>query len=271
MGSMLNLTRNSVKARIKKMISKGVIQEYIADINFSILGYRICYIVTKQVEKNTSKTNISNSNINRRNKIIKHLTRFGDILAEIEVLGGSSIFRIATNALIHKETQLKDYNKINSSLPASMIDKIILADDTKSIWSTLNKSQQTFPAHTDLKVVKCLVSNPNIGIADIANLASISTRTANRIINRLKDYGMVRFSVICDPEAMKRFVVFGLLICVNDDDEKETTLGGGRQERVNKTNSRKIVERLYSEFPEYPFLRSPPISDDNIIITSVYG
>ena len=251
------------------MISKGVIQEFIADINFSILGYRICYIVTKQDEKNTSKNNISNT-INKRKKIIEHLTSFGDILAEIEVLGGSSIFRIATKALIHKETRLKDYNKNYSSLPASMIDKIILADDTKSIRSTLYKSQQTFPTHTDLRVVKCLVSNPSIGVADLANLVSISTRTTNRILNKLRDYGMVRFSVICDPAAMKGFVVFGLLIYVNDDDEKETTVRG-RQERMKKPNSHKIVERLYSEFPEYPFLRSPLISHDNIIIASVYG
>ena len=40
---------------------------------------------------------------------------------------------------------------------------------------------------------------------------------------------------------------------------------------VKKSNSRKIVQRLYSEFPEYPFLRSPLISHDNIIIASVYG
>ena len=49
-------------------------------------------------------------------------------------------------------------------------------------------------------------------------LVAISTRTANRILNKLKNYGMVRFSVICDPAAMKGFVVFGLLIYVNDDD-----------------------------------------------------
>jgi hypothetical protein len=36
-----------------------------------------------------------------------------------------------TKALTHKETQLKDYNKIYSSLPASMLDKIIVADDTE--------------------------------------------------------------------------------------------------------------------------------------------
>lgn len=112
------------------MLSRGVIQEYIVDINFSILGYGICYIVTKQEEKNTAKVNISNTNINRRKKIIEHLARFGDILAEIEVLGGSSIFRIATKASIHKEIQLKDYNKINSSLPETWL--------MRDLWQTTN-------------------------------------------------------------------------------------------------------------------------------------
>jgi DNA-binding Lrp family transcriptional regulator len=92
--SALNLTRNSIKTRIKRMISKGVIQEYIADINFAILGYRILYIFTKQEEKVSGggNSNIQGSSNNRRNIIIEHLNSVGDILAEIEVLGGISIF-----------------------------------------------------------------------------------------------------------------------------------------------------------------------------------
>jgi hypothetical protein len=30
------------------MVSEGVIQEFIADIDFAVIGYRICYIITKQ-------------------------------------------------------------------------------------------------------------------------------------------------------------------------------------------------------------------------------
>ncbi|MGA9845017.1 MAG: AsnC family transcriptional regulator [Nitrososphaeraceae archaeon] len=124
-GSTLNLTRNSIKTRIKKMISKGVIQEYIADVNFTTLGYRICYIVTKQEVKNGNKTKVSNnSNSNRRKTVIEYLNRIGDILAEIEVLGGSSIFRIATEAFSYKETRLKGYDNIGSSLPTGIIDKV---------------------------------------------------------------------------------------------------------------------------------------------------
>jgi hypothetical protein len=31
------------------------------------------------------------------------------------------------------------------------------------------------------------------------------------------------------------------------------------------------LERLYTEFPEYPFLRSPLISHDDLVIVSVFG
>ena len=80
------------------------------------------------------------------------------------------------------------------------------------------KKQQPYPTPTDLKVIRCLVLNPQIGVADISRLVSVSTKTANRILNKLKDDGVVRFSVICNPAAMKGLVVFGLLIYVNDSE-----------------------------------------------------
>jgi DNA-binding Lrp family transcriptional regulator len=116
--------------------------------------------------------------------------------------------------------------------------------------------------------MRCLVLDPKIGVADIARLVSVSARTGNRILNKLKDDGVVRFSVICNPAAMKGLVVFGLLIYVNDSEGS----GRGEQKKKKKSSSHKVLERLYTEFPEYPFLRSPLIShDDNIVILSVFG
>jgi hypothetical protein len=63
---------------------------------------------------------------------------------------------------------------------------------------------------------------------------------------------------------MKGFVVFGLLIYVNDNEE------GGKGElgkdKKKDSNSHKVLERLYNESTEYPFLRTPIISHDNIVI-----
>lgn len=80
------------------MISIGIIQEYIADINFALLDHNVYYIITKQEEKRTNRNSNKDSSHARRKRIIEYLERLGDILAEIEVLGEISIFRIATRA-----------------------------------------------------------------------------------------------------------------------------------------------------------------------------
>jgi DNA-binding Lrp family transcriptional regulator len=240
------------------MVSKGVIQEHITDINFAVLGYRIYYLFTKHEEKRTNDSN------NRRKMITEHLNRLGNILAEIEVLGGVSIFRVAIRESNNGITQRDDdYNTI-SLLETGIIEKVIVASNTRTFQISMHNRRQPFPTSTDLKIIRCLVLNPQIGIADMSRQVSVSTKTANRILNKLKDDGIVRFSVICDPAAMKGLVVFGLLIYVNDSE--------GRDQKKNKRpDSHKILERLYTEFPEYPFLRSPLVSHDNIIIVSVFG
>ena len=150
------------------------------------------------------------------------------------------------------------YNTSVSSLKPGFIEKVVLASTAKGFQYKIHKQhEQSFLTPTDLKILRCLILNPQIGIADIANLISVSARTVNRILNKLRDNGVVRFSIICNPSLMKGFVVFGLLIYVN--------------EKFKRSNSHKVLERLYSESQEYPFLRTPIVSHDNIIIVSVFG
>ena len=267
-GSALHLTRNSIKTRVKRMISIGIIQEYIADINFALLGHNVYYIITKQEEKRTNR----DSSHARRKRIIEYLERLGDILAEIEVLGEISIFRIATRAtfIINREIVGKGHGNVTLLSDTELVEKVILANTAKGFQYKVHKKQQQRPllTHTDLQILRCLVLNPQIGIIDMANLVSISIRTANRILNKLKDNGVVRFSIICNPSLMKGFVVFGLLIYVNDNNEGDE---GEPEKDKNNFNSYKVLERLYRETTEYPFLRTPIISHDNIIIVSVFG
>ena len=104
------------------MVSEGVIQEFIVDVNFAVLGYRICYIFTKQEEKNSTSTKYNNSS-RRRKIVIGQLNQIGDILAEIEILGGTSIFRLAIRqVLAYKENTLADDN-ISSLLDTGIIER----------------------------------------------------------------------------------------------------------------------------------------------------
>jgi DNA-binding Lrp family transcriptional regulator len=220
-GSALNLTRNSIKTRIKKMVSKGVIQEYITDVNFAVLGYRIYYIFTKREEKSTKNSS------HRRKMIIEYLNRLGNIIADIEILGEISIFRVAVRETNNDDiTRKNNEDHLNSILlKTGLIEKVILASNTGSFQTNAHsRQQQSYLSPTDLKIIICLVLDTQIGLADMARSASVSTRTGNRILNKLKDEGVVRFSVICNPAAMKGLVVFGLLIYVNDDNDRNAIM-----------------------------------------------
>ena len=172
------------------------------------------------------------------------------------MLGEISIFRVATRETsTNKEIVGKGHNNAALLLDTDFIEKVVVANTTKGFQYKVHKMQQrqSLLTQTDLQILRCLVLNPQIGIIDITNLVFISARTANRILNKLRDNGVVRFSIICNPSLMKGFVVFGLLIYVNDNDEGEKgELGKGKY----KFNSHKVLERLYSEMTEYPFLRT---------------
>jgi DNA-binding Lrp family transcriptional regulator len=249
------------------MVSKGVIQEFITDINFAVLGYRIYYVFTKLEGKNSANSKDRNS---KRRMIIEHLNSLGDIIAEIEVLGGVSIFRVAIKETNNDITRKDDDSHTFSwFLDKGLMEKAILARNTGSFHTDPHRMRQrSYLSPTDLRIIKCIVLNPQIGLADIARSVSVSTRTSNRILNKLKDEGIMRFSVICNPAAMKGLVVFGLLIYINDDNDKNVFI---EKSRGKKFSPHKVLERLYTEFPEYPFLRSPLLSHDNIVIVSVFG
>jgi DNA-binding Lrp family transcriptional regulator len=248
------------------MITKGVIQEYITDINYAVLGYRIYYIFTRREKKSTKNSS------NRTKLIIEHLNRLGNIIAEIEILGEVSIFRVAVKEANNDDdiTRKNNEDHVNSLLlKTGLIEKAIPASNAGSFQTDAHsRRQQTYLSPTDLKIIRCLVLDTQIGLADIARSASISTRTGNRILNKLRDERLVRFSVICNPAAMKGLVVFGLLIYVNDNNGRDVMT---ERYGSKKSSSHKIIERLYTEFPEYPFLRFPLLSHDNIVIFSVFG
>jgi DNA-binding Lrp family transcriptional regulator len=251
------------------MVSKGVIQEFITDINFTVLGYRIYYVFTKPEGKNSENPKDRN---NRRRIVIERLNRLGDIIADIEVLGGISIFRVAIRETNNDITRKNNEDRaISFLLGNDLIEKVVLASNTVSFQTDTHvRRQQSYLTTTELKILRCLVLNPQIGLTDIAGSVSMSTRTSNRILNKLKDNRIVRFSVICNPAAMKGLVVFGLLIYVNNDNNRNV-ISDKNKSKSKKPIANKVLERLYTEFPDYPFLRSPLLSHDNIVILSVFG
>jgi hypothetical protein len=123
------------------MISIGVIQEYIADINLSVQGYNVYYIITKQKEKSTS----TESTHVIRTKTFEYLDRLGDILAEIEVLRETSIFRVATREVLMDE-EIAGKALINTTaslLETGFIEKVVLATTIKGFRYRVQKNRSS--------------------------------------------------------------------------------------------------------------------------------
>ena len=81
--STVGITPKAVKTRVNKMISQGVIQDFVVLINPVIFGYeKQCFLTIR----------CNNNNPIKDEEIIKRLNLVGDVLAFAKQLGGSSIF-----------------------------------------------------------------------------------------------------------------------------------------------------------------------------------
>jgi DNA-binding Lrp family transcriptional regulator len=257
-GSTLHLTRNSVKTRIRRMVSAGTIQEFVPVLNYAALGYKTTCSIEVRV---TNSREINSRDSTTRKTIIDHLNHIGDIFLEIEELGGSSVF-----VLIIKESI--DYDRIRSviinTLGPGFLQNVFLRNSNSTIQPHTYMKPYIL-TNTDLRVLRSLVLDPQIGVAEISKQVSVSARTVNRILTRLKDGGIIEFSVILNPAALKGYVIFAVLIYVN---EIEVIKKDSKRE---SPASHKILQRLHNEFPEYPLWRGPFTGIDNEILVGLLG
>jgi DNA-binding Lrp family transcriptional regulator len=85
LGSEIGLTAKSMKVRVKKMQSSGVIDSFLVRVNPLVLGYsKSCILVLRSNSKAADETHIRRS-----------LSLLGDILNTGHVLGNISKFELA--------------------------------------------------------------------------------------------------------------------------------------------------------------------------------
>jgi DNA-binding Lrp family transcriptional regulator len=227
--SIVDLTPNAVKIRVNKMISNGIIKEFVVRVNPSLLGY----------EKEISLTI---RNINRKIKdenIINKLNLFGEILVFAKQLGGSCICILAA-----KEGTEEKIRIINDLMKPAIVEKTILA----------NYSVPSMKIHiSDLKIIKCLLSNPRMQIENISKETSLSTKTVARWFEKMKKNRIVQFTIMRDMSSLQLigYIEFALII------------------NVNEHLYRSVLETIYQEMAEY-ILFIPNIYRNNIIFAVLF-
>ncbi len=193
MASIVNLTPNAVKARVNKMISKGIIKNFIVRANPALFGYEIECSITIQ-------------NVGRKMKeehIVDKLNLFGNVLVYAKQLGQSSIYVLAL-----KEVEEDKIRLINDLIKPAVVEKIIFA----------NYRLPSIKIHiSDLKIIKSLLLNPRMQVEEIARDTSLSTRTVARWFERMKKNQFLEFTTMRNMSSLQLigYIEFALIIAVD--------------------------------------------------------
>jgi DNA-binding Lrp family transcriptional regulator len=229
-GNSVGLTSKSVKARVDAMVSTGVIEEFVVKVNPVALGYGLgCMLI---VREHTAQTD----------DIIRRLNLLGDVSIHSRCMGGVSAFCLAI-----KEGHEDKLELLRDSLkPATVHFMFTSASNYQS-----NKHELS---ETDLRIIKCLLSNPRMEAIEIAKKISASARTVNRRLTRMKDNNILKFFIQCNPVSTLGYIQFVLVV-----------------NSVDRSFNNEIVERIYGDLKENILCQPPIIDPDNIITLILFS
>ena len=183
-GSEVDLTSKSVKARVKKMIHQGVIEKFVVRVNPAAFGYKVDIILVKT------------SNGIDKDDVIERVKQLGDIAYHVHHMGRTCVAAL----IIEKPLDDLFVQSLNHRLePATVVSITTLERRVESI----NLSE------TDLRIIKCLLfSGARTEISDISREVAISEKTTTRRLTRMKEANILDFSIQCSPSVMIGYIQF---------------------------------------------------------------
>src|ERR671925_166359 len=140
-GSAVGMTSKSVKARIDTMISTGVIEKFVVKVNPVSLGYGMsCMLIVREHTAHIDD-------------IVSRLNLLGDVSIHSKCMGGISTFCLAI-----KEGHEDKLELLRHSLKPATVHFMFTSPSSSS--SYLRSKHEL--SETDLKIIKCLLSNPRM-------------------------------------------------------------------------------------------------------------
>ena len=183
LGSEIGMTAKSVKARVKKMQSSGVIDSFIVKVNPMVLGYsKVCILVLR----------INNKAVDEKH-IRRSISLLGDILNTGHVLGSISTFKFA----VKKEAEEK----------LELLVDVIGQDHLIQNQTVAFQNVREQPTYVDFKIMRCLLDNPRTQISDIAEKISMSSKTVARRLEKMIGNDVLDFTIQINFTAIGGYIV----------------------------------------------------------------
>jgi DNA-binding Lrp family transcriptional regulator len=183
LGSEIGMTAKSVRARVKKMQSSGVIDSFIVKVNPMVLGYsKVCILVLRFNNKAADEKHIRRS-----------ISLLGDILNTGHVLGNISTFKFA----VKKEAEEK----------LELLVDVIGQDHLIQNQTVAFQNVREQPTYVDFKIMRCLLDNPKMEISDIAEKISMSSKTVARRLEKMIRNDVLDFTIQINFTAIGGYIV----------------------------------------------------------------
>ena len=180
----LGIATNTVKRRIKNLVSRRIIEGFLVRVNLGAFGY----------------SNICNLTIKHRGnkeKIEEYLQNLGYVFLEGDCIGGISRFVVASKERIDKKLEL---------LP-ELVRRVQLIDIYIGKW----ESDFVFTTN-DMRILKCLIQKPRMKGKDIAQAIHVSQKTVKRRIDSMLFNRIIDFTILVNPRQMKGYINVGIFI-----------------------------------------------------------
>ena len=191
-GIDLGISGGAVRARIRKMEERKIIEEFFVKVEPPVLGYGVLYFV------------VSEENID---EILDQIALVGEPFFVVPCVGGITVCSIVVKDNMEQKIQLA--NKL-------MKDVRVL-----SIFEAENPGFNSNLTKTDLEILDKLIQDPRAKIEAIAENTKLSTKTVTRCIEKLQENEGVQFTVIYDPTKIEKYIPHAILTWI-DGDLKET-------------------------------------------------
>ena len=187
-GKELGISGGAIRARIKKMQDRKIIEKFTIKVEPPVLGFGVLYIV------------VSGQNIK---EILEQISLVGEPFFVVPCVGGITVCSIVVKENLQQKIILA--NKL-------MKDVRIL-----SIFEAENPGFNSNLTKTDLEVLELLLKEPRQKIENISKDTGLSTKTVTRCIDKLQENDGIQFTVIYDPTKIKDFIPHAILAWIEGD------------------------------------------------------
>ncbi|MFB5620298.1 MAG: AsnC family transcriptional regulator [Nitrosopumilus sp.] len=191
-GIKLGISGGAVRARIRKMQAKEIIEEFFIKVEPPVLGYGVLYFV------------VSGENIK---EILEQASLVGEPYFVVPCVGGITVCGISV--------------KENMEQKIELTKKLMKDVRVLSIFEAENPGYISNLTKTDLEILEELIKDPRQKIEQIARNTKMSTKTITRCIEKLHENEGIQFTLVYDPKKIGNFIPHAILTWI-EGDLKET-------------------------------------------------